>query len=56
VITAFLRWCRYRRHLRRAYDAKACAGYRVSDASYREMQRQARAYADGGHQPGSVMK
>jgi hypothetical protein len=40
-------WWRYRRHLRSEYAAKRYAGYRVSEASYQDMQERARAYADG---------
>jgi hypothetical protein len=47
VITAFRRRFRYRRNLRRAYLEARRAGYGVSDAAYRRMERQARASADG---------
>jgi hypothetical protein len=47
VLTPFLRWLRYRWHLRAAIRMTIRAGYGVSDAAYERMVRQARAYADG---------
>ena len=47
VMTRILRGHRYRRHLRRAFLQGRRAGYRPSIPEFAEMQRQARAHADG---------
>jgi hypothetical protein len=45
VIAAFLRWCRYQRHLRAEVSRRQWLGYDVGPALHRDLREQARERA-----------